>query len=74
MTALGGVVGRCLADFDADVLIVGGSMSASWDVFGPPFTAGAAATGLPPVRVAADPDGSPLVGAALHAQRVATSQ
>jgi len=69
MTALGRVVGRCVSGFRADVLVVGGSMSASWDLFAPAFRAGALGCGLPRVALAADSDRAPLVGAALHATR-----
>jgi glucokinase len=65
--ALGGVVGPCVTRFAADVLVVGGSMSASWPLFEPAFRAGAGE--LPEIRVAADSDGAPLLGAALHARR-----
>ena len=71
MTELGRVVGRCTAGFRADVLVVGGSMSASWDLFEPAFRAGALGSGLPAIRLAADSENAPLVGAALHAVRVA---
>jgi len=66
-TALGGVVARCTAAFHADVLVVGGSMSASWDLFEPAVRAGAADIGLPEVRLSADSDRAPLVGAAQRA-------
>lgn len=69
MTALGRVVGRCTAGFRADVLVVGGSMSASWDLFEPAFRAGAMGSGLPRIRVVDDSDRAPLIGAALHAVR-----
>jgi glucokinase len=69
MTALGRVVGRCTAGFRADVLVIGGSMSASWDLFEAAFRAGALGNGLPRVEVAADSEHAPLIGAALHAVR-----
>jgi glucokinase len=69
MTALGRVVGRCAAGFRADVLVIGGSMSASWELFEPAFRAGALGNGLPRVRLAADSDHAPLIGAAVHAVR-----
>jgi glucokinase len=69
MTALGRVVGRCASGFRADVLVIGGSMSASWDLFAPAFRAGALGCGLPRIAIAADSDRAPLVGAALHALR-----
>lgn len=67
LTALGRAVGPCVTRFRADVLVVGGSMSASWDLFAPWFAAGAG-SGLPPVRVAAHPDDAPVLGAAAHAR------
>jgi glucokinase len=69
MTALGRVIGRCAAGFRADVLVIGGSMSASWDVFEPAFRAGALGNGLPRVEIAAESDAAPLIGAAVHAVR-----
>lgn len=64
---LGRIVGSCQSGFRPAVLVVGGSMAASWDVIGPAFRAGAEGSALPEVRLAADSDRSPLVGAALHA-------
>jgi glucokinase len=69
MIALGRVVGRCTAGFRADLLVIGGSMSASWDLFERAFRAGALGNGLPRVEVAADSEHAPLIGAALHAVR-----
>jgi glucokinase len=69
MTALGRVVGRCTAGFRADLLVIGGSMSASWDLFEPAFRAGALGNGLPRIEIAADSERAPLIGAALHAVR-----
>ncbi len=70
MAALGRVVGGCVSGFRADVLVIGGSMSASWDLFAPAFRAGASGCGLPRIALAADSDHAPLIGAALHATRV----
>jgi glucokinase len=69
MTALGRVVGRCTAGFRPDLLVIGGSMSASWDLFEPAFRAGALGNGLPRIAIAADSERAPLIGAALHAIR-----
>lgn len=69
ISELGAVVARCVAAFGADVLVIGGSISASWDVLGPAFVDGAGATALPRVVVSADPDRAPLIGAAVHAMR-----
>lgn len=66
---LGRVVGSCLSGFRADVLVIGGSMAASWDLFERAFRAGAEGSGLPAIRVATDSDRAPLVGAAVHALR-----
>ena len=71
MTALGRVVGRCCAGFRAEVLVVGGSMAGSWDLFEPAFRVGALGNGLPRVVRAADSEHAPLIGAALHAVRSA---
>jgi glucokinase len=69
MSALGRIVGRCCAGFRADVLVIGGSMSASWDLLEPAFRAGALGNGLPRIALAHDSDRAPLIGAALHAVR-----
>jgi glucokinase len=65
MRALGGALAPWLSRFRAQVVVVGGSMSASWDLFGPAF-----ADGLREpisVVVAQDPEHAPLLGAARHA-------
>ncbi|WP_375491042.1 ROK family protein [uncultured Jatrophihabitans sp.] len=67
MRALGQVVGDCVCRFGAEVLVVGGSMSASWDVLGPPFRVGAQDSTLPRVELAADAEAAPFVGAAVAA-------
>lgn len=69
MLALGQVVGGCVRGFRADVLVVGGSMSASWDLLAPAFRSGARGDALPPIRICADSAHSPLIGAAVHALR-----
>jgi glucokinase len=66
---LGRVLGSCLSGFRADVLVIGGSMSASWDLFEPAFRAGAEGTGLPQIRLAVNSDAAALIGAAVHAVR-----
>lgn len=69
MRSLGQVTGRCVTRFGADVLVVGGSMTASWDVLGPPFLIGAQDFAMPPV-LAADAERAPFVGAAVAALRL----
>lgn len=64
MQALGRALAPPIRDFAAEVVVVGGSMSASWDLFAPWFAEGAADVRLPAIRLAADPDGAALVGAA----------
>ena len=59
-------------DFGADVIVVGGSMSASWDLFEPWFREGAGDIGAPPVRIATDADVAPLIGAAYVAVKAVT--
>jgi glucokinase len=69
LRALGGALGPCLRDFAADVVVVGGAMSASWDLFGPWFRDGFP-DGIepPPIRVARDQEHAPLLGAARFAR------
>jgi glucokinase len=64
LRALGSALAAPIRDFGADVVVVGGSMSRSWDLFDRWFREGAGEIAVPPVRVAADPDGAPLIGAA----------
>lgn len=67
LVALGRVTVPIVRAFGADVLVIGGSMSASWDLFEPWFRDGAGDGALPPVRVAQHPDDAPLTGAAYAA-------
>lgn len=64
LRSLGSALAAPVRDFGAEVVVVGGSMSRSWDLFDEWFREGAGDIAMPPVRVAADPDGAPLVGAA----------
>ena len=70
-------MGRALAgpihDFGADVIVVGGSMSASWALFEPWFREGAGDVPVPPVRIATDADIAPLIGAAYVAVEAITT-
>ncbi|HUB68908.1 MAG TPA: ROK family protein [Acidimicrobiales bacterium] len=82
--ALGGALKPWLRQFKASVLVVGGSMSGSWDVIGPALVdgAGAASSGgggtaeaeAPVLRVvvAANPEQAALLGAAAAASRRST--
>jgi glucokinase len=74
MSALGSVVARRVAGFGAEVLVIGGSMAGSWELFDPAFRAGAADVGLPELRLAASSEHAPLIGAALHATRQTVSE
>ncbi|WP_375479221.1 ROK family protein [uncultured Jatrophihabitans sp.] len=70
---LGMAVGRAVAEFRADVLVIGGSMAASWDLFEPWFRTGAEPPGrnarpLPEIRVSVDAERSGFVGAAVYGQ------
>jgi glucokinase len=62
--ALGRALAPVVHAFGADVVVVGGSMSGSWELFEPWFREGAGPVPVPPTPVAADPDGAPLIGAA----------
>lgn len=67
-TVLGRVLAPWLARFDAEVLVVGGSMAASWDLLAPPLTAGLAAAGPHPVTLPArNPGDAALIGATVYA-------
>lgn len=69
--ALGRALAPVIAGFGAEVVVVGGSMAQSWDLLEPSFRAGASEVPLPAIRLAADSDAAPLVGAAVHALRAA---
>lgn len=62
LRTLGHALGDRLRDFGAEQLVVGGSMSASWDLFAPWFGEGAGP--LPATRVSADTELAALCGAA----------
>ncbi len=70
--ALGGALAPWLAAFRATALVVGGSMTGSWDLIGPALSEGLAGAGggegvRVAVRVAGRPDQAALLGAAWHA-------
>jgi len=72
-TALGQAVAPWLERFHASVLVVGGSITRSWDLVAGPLEAGissppAAATGLS-IVAAEQPEQAPLIGAAWHVAR-----
>jgi glucokinase len=67
LNGLGRAMATPIADFGADVVVIGGSMARSWDLFEPWVRSGWEAVEtrpLPPLRVAFDSDTAPLVGAA----------
>jgi len=69
MRALGTALGPCVRDFAADIVVIGGSMAASWDLFEPWFRSGFADAGEPPpITLANDLDHAPLLGAARFAR------
>jgi glucokinase len=65
MGLLGTAMSPYLSRFGAEVVVVGGSMSASWDLFGPAFIA--VLRNRPSVVVAEDREHAPLLGAARYA-------
>lgn len=64
---LGVGMSRPLREFGAEVVVIGGSMAGSWDLFEPWFREGLDWPDAPPVRLAADPDHAALIGAARYA-------
>lgn len=66
--ALGTVLGPLLAVFDPTILVIGGSIAASWDLVAPPLRDGLSHAGADPGRMAIEPArfpaGAPLLGAA----------
>jgi glucokinase len=69
LRGLGAALGPALTAFGAELLVIGGSMAGSWDLFEPWFSDGAASAGvgLPPIQPAADAEHAPLIGAAAAA-------
>ncbi|HEY3715338.1 MAG TPA: ROK family protein [Jatrophihabitantaceae bacterium] len=65
MKLLGTALAPYLHRFGAEVVVIGGSMSASWDLFGPAFTAQLRSPIA--VVVAQDPEHAPLLGAGRYA-------
>jgi glucokinase len=65
MRLLGTALAPYLHRFGAEVVVIGGSMSLSWDLFGPAFIA--ALPGSIAVVVAEDREHAPLLGAARYA-------
>jgi glucokinase len=63
---LGQIVGPWLWHFDTQVLVVGGSISRSWDLIEDPLTRGLAQC-VQTVRLAEDTEHAPLIGAAYPA-------
>lgn len=64
---LGRALGPALRGFAADVVVIGGAMAGSWDLFDEWFRAGGG-TGLPPLCLARQPAVAALLGAAEFAR------
>jgi glucokinase len=68
LRTLGAVLAGPVSRFAAAVVVIGGSMAASWDVLEPPFVDGFSTVAAPPrLAVALDADRAPLLGAARRA-------
>lgn len=68
MRLLGAALAPYFRRFGAEVVVIGGSMSASWDLFGPAFVAQLRdRIDRIDVVVAQDPEHAPLIGAARYA-------
>jgi glucokinase len=66
LAALGDAVAPWLSHFET--VVMGGSMTGSWDVIGPPFLAALGARSVTPnLLFAGDVEASALIGAAYHA-------
>jgi glucokinase len=63
LRALGRALAGPITDFGTELVVVGGSMAQSWDLFARWFAEGAG-NAAPPVVVASHPDDAPLIGAA----------
>lgn len=71
LRVLGAALAPSVSRFGVEVLVIGGSMSASWDVFEPPFLEGFGSVARPPrIAVAVDSDRAPLLGAGRRALEV----
>jgi glucokinase len=64
---LGRAMGPAMREFGADVVVIGGSMAASWDLFEPWFLEGMDWPKAPPIRRATNPDDAAVLGAARFA-------
>ena len=63
LRTLGAVLAGPVSRFGAEVVVIGGSMAASWDVLEPPFVDGFSTVAAPPrLAVAVDADRAPLLG------------
>jgi glucokinase len=68
---LGRAMGPAMREFGADVVVIGGSMAASWDLFEPWFLEGMDWPKAPPIRRAANPDHAAVLGTARFALEAA---
>ena len=66
--SLGKALAPCLREFGANVVVVGGSMAGSWDLFEPWLREGLGAV-QPPIALSQDAERAGLTGAALTALR-----
>jgi glucokinase len=76
---LGEAIAPSIAAFETELLVVGGSITGSWDLVGPPLYAGlrqglAGVAPVPDVRRAQANDTSPLLGAAIATVRHAEAE
>jgi glucokinase len=69
LRGLGAAMSPYLERFQADVLVMGGSMAASWELFEPWFRDGCAGRLLPRIEVAADAEAAGLIGAGWFSRR-----
>jgi glucokinase len=67
LRGLGMAMGPAMREFGTDVIVVGGSMAGSWDLFEPWFRDGLDWPDAPPIHLAADTDAAAVIGAARDA-------
>jgi glucokinase len=68
LRALGAAMGPAMREFGADVIVIGGSMAGSWDLFEPWFDDGLGWPDAPPVLLAHHQEHAALLGAARFAR------
>ena len=72
LRGLGSAAGPAIKAFRPDVVVIGGSMARSWDLFEPWFREGAEAGPVPHLTIANDEPHAALIGAAHYASAISS--